>query len=197
MDVKNEKGCSPNKGKLVRVCAMVLTAFILLVFLKYMIAQHITSVEDFRKFISEFGIVGPLVLTAFQAFQVVVPVLPGYLGCAAGAMAFGTTVGFICNYVGICAGSIASYFIARKLGMDVVLAMFSEKQYKKWSERICKKKSYDNFLFVATLLPLFPDDFLCYFSGLIKMNSRRFIRIILLGKPWCILAYSLLFGMIK
>ncbi|MBP5554953.1 MAG: TVP38/TMEM64 family protein [Lachnospiraceae bacterium] len=165
--------------------------------LKYMIALHITSVEDFRKFISQFGIIGPLVLTIFQAFQVVVPVLPGYLGCAAGAMVFGSTVGFICNYVGICTGSIASYFIARKLGMDVVLAMFSEKQYNKWSERICKKKSYDNFLFVATLLPLFPDDFLCYFSGLIKMNSRRFIKIILLGKPWCILAYSLVFGSIK
>ena len=197
MEKFNENGNTPNKGKLIKTCTIVITALAMLLLLKYMIALHITSVEDFRNFINKFGIVGPVVLTIFQAIQVVVPVLPGYLGCAAGAMAFGTTVGFICNYVGICAGSIASYFIARKLGIDVVLAMFSEKQYNKRSERICKKKSYDNFLFVATLLPLFPDDFLCYFSGLIKMNSKRFIRIILLGKPWCILAYSLIFGLIK
>lgn len=197
MDKTNNKGNEFNKAKLVKLCCIVLLALIFLVCLKYMIAQQITSVEDFRKFISSFGIIGPVVLTIFQAIQVVVPILPGYLGCAAGAMAFGATTGFICNYIGICAGSIASYFIARKLGIDVVLAMFSEKQYNKWSERICKKKSYDNFLFVATLLPLFPDDFLCYFSGLIKMNAKRFIRIILIGKPWCILAYSILFGLIK
>ncbi len=197
MDKTNNKGNEFNKAKLLKLCCIVLLALIFLICLKCMIAQQITSVEDFRKFISSFGIIGPVVLTVFQAIQVVVPILPGYLGCAAGAMAFGTTVGFVCNYVGICAGSIASYFIARKLGIDVVLAMFSEKQYNKWSELICKKKSYDNFLFVATLLPLFPDDFLCYFSGLIKMNAKRFIRIILIGKPWCILAYSILFGLIK
>ena len=197
MDKTNEKEICHNKGKLVKLLSGVIIALIFLVLLKYMIAQHITSVEDFRNFIGKFGIIGPVVLTIFQAIQVVVPVLPGYLGCAAGAMAFGTTVGFVCNYIGICAGSIASYFIARKFGIDVVLAMFSEKQYNKWSERLCKKKSYDNFLFVATLLPLFPDDFLCYFSGLIKMNAKRFVRIILLGKPWCILAYSIIFGLIK
>ena len=73
--------------------------------------------------------------------------------------------------------------------------MFSEKQYIKWSDKIEKSKSYDKFLFVATLLPLFPDDFLCYFSGLIKMSSKKFIWIIILGKPWCILAYSIMFGL--
>ena len=181
MDKTNEKEICHNKGKLVKLLSGVIIALIFLVLLKYMIAQHITSVEDFRNFIGKFGIIGPVVLTIFQAIQVVVPVLPG----------------FVCNYIGICAGSIASYFIARKFGIDVVLAMFSEKQYNKWSERLCKKKSYDNFLFVATLLPLFPDDFLCYFSGLIKMNAKRFVRIILLGKPWCILAYSIIFGLIK
>lgn len=59
-----------------------------------------------------------------------------------------------------------------------------------------KSKSYERFLFIATLLPLFPDDFLCYLSGLLKMDSRKFIWIIILGKPWCILVYSLVFGKI-
>ena len=80
--------------------------------------------------------------------------------------------------------------------MDVVLLMFPRKEYDKWSTRIKKGKSYDIFLFVATLLPLFPDDFLCYFSGLVKMDKKKFIWIILLGKPWCILAYSYAAGLI-
>ena len=45
-------------------------------------------------------------------------------------------------------------------------------------------------------LPLFPDDFFCYFSGLTKMQVKKFAAIIVLGKPWCILAYSVAFAAI-
>ena len=110
---------------------------------------------------------------------------------------FGTWTGFWCNYIGISLGSIIAYFLARKYGIGIVLAMFSEKLYNKWAKRIEKSRSYDVFLFIATVLPMFPDDFLCYFSGLIKMNAKKFIWIIILGKPWCILAYSIGFGLIK
>lgn len=185
------------KSKRVRIIIVLVFVILLLLFLKELFAQKFTSVEEFQEYMDRFGIWGPLVLTLFQAFQVVVPVLPGYLGCAAGAVAFGPVVGFTCNYIGISIGSIIAYYVARKYGIDIVLSMFSEKMYDKWSKRIEKSKSYDWFLFLATLLPLFPDDFLCYFSGLIRMSARKFIWIIIIGKPWCILGYSILFGLIK
>lgn len=185
------------KSKRVRIIIVLVFVILLLLFLKELFAQKFTSVEEFQEYMDRFGIWGPLVLTLFQAFQVVVPVLPGYLGCAAGAIAFGPVVGFTCNYIGISIGSIIAYYVARKYGIDIVLSMFSEKMYDKWSKRIEKSKSYDWFLFLATLLPLFPDDFLCYFSGLIRMSAKKFIWIIIIGKPWCILGYSILFGLIK
>lgn len=178
--------------------AAILGCLMILVFLcKEFFQGKFHSVEALKLYVSQFGIFAPLVLTAFQAFQVVVPILPGYLGCAAGAVAFGAMTGFWCNYIGISLGSIIAFFLARRFGIDIVLTMFSEKFYQKWAHKIEKSKSYDVFLFVATLLPLFPDDFLCYFSGLINMSRRKFIWIIILGKPWCILAYSILFGMIQ
>ena len=185
------------KSKRVRIIIVLVFVILLLLFLKELFAQKFTSVEEFQEYMDRFGIWGPLVLTLFQAFQVVVPVLPGYLGCAAGAVAFGPVVGFTCNYIGISIGSIIAYYVARKYGIDIVLSMFSEKMYDKWSKRIEKSKSYDWFLFLATVLPLFPDDFLCYFSGVIRMSAKKFIWIIIIGKPWCILGYSILFGLIK
>lgn len=171
---------------------------ILLLFLARLFLNHrFDSVESLQEYMAGFGVAGPIFLTAFQAFQVVVPVVPGYLGCAAGAIAFGTMTGFWCNYIGISAGSVIAYFLARKFGIDIVLTMFSRKQYEKWSTWLEKSRSYGLFLFAATLLPLFPDDFLCYFSGLIRMDKKKFIWIIILGKPWCILAYSIAFGLIK
>lgn len=146
----------------------VLAGFVILVlfFVKQFFNQKFDSVESLQNYMKGFGIAAPLMLTLFQAVQVVIPVLPGYLGCAAGAIAFGSMTGFWCNYIGISLGSIIAYFLAKKYGIDIVTAMF-------------------------------PDDFLCYFSGLMKMNSKKFIWIIILGKPWCILAYSIVFGLIK
>lgn len=183
--------------KRIQACAIIVVLVLCVLILKLFLGHQFTSVEDFQTYIQGFGAAGPLVLTVFQAGQVVVPVLPGYLGCAAGAVAFGTIGGFLCNYIGISGGSIISYFLAKKYGIKIVRMMFSEKTYDKWSKKVEQSRNYGRFLFVATLLPLFPDDFLCYFSGLMKMDAKKFIWIIILGKPWCILAYSILFGLIK
>lgn len=182
-----------------RIKIWVVAGFVVIVlfFVKQFFNNKFDSVESLQNYMRSFGIAAPLILTVFQAAQVVVPVLPGYLGCAAGAVAFGSMTGFWCNYIGISAGSIIAYFLAQKYGIAVVNVMFPQKQYERWSRRIEKNKSYEWFLFIATLLPLFPDDFLCYFSGLIKMNCKKFVWIIILGKPWCILAYSIAFGFIK
>ena len=93
--------------------------------------------------------------------------------------------------------ALQSYMLTFGIFAPLVLVlMFPKKEYDKWSVKIKKSRSYGVFLFIATLLPLFPDDFLCYFSGLVKMEKKKFIWIILLGKPWCILAYSYAFGLI-
>ena len=155
---------------------------------------HFSSVPAFRAYVLRFGALGPVVLAAVQAIQVILPVLPGFLGCAVGAALFGPAGGFVCNYIGISAGSIIAYFLARKYGVSIVKSLFKEKTYQKWEAWIGRQKYFPLALFMAILLPLFPDDFFCYFSGLTTMKPRRFIWIILIGKPWCILAYSLIFG---
>lgn len=183
-------------GKKINTYCVIGMMILLCLFLKILFARNITSIQEYQEFIKKFGVAGPVILTSFQAIQVIIPMLPGYLGCAAGAVSFGTAVGFICNYIGISAGSIIAFFLAQKYGTGFVESLFSERQYMKWKNRIEGKKSYDAFLFLAMLLPLFPDDLLCYFSGIMKMNTKRFVWIVILGKPWCILAYSIMFGMI-
>ena len=154
------------------------------------------SVESLQQYVQEYGMFGPLFLTCFQAMQVIVPVLPGFFGCAAGSILFGPAVGFWCNYIGISAGSIAAFFLARRFGMPLLEDLFPQGKYQKWSAWASRSRSYTAFLFLAMLLPLFPDDYLCYLTGVSKMTARKFILIIILGKPWCILAYALGFSLI-
>lgn len=155
---------------------------------------HFSSEERLQTYLASFGLLAPLILTMIQAMQVILPVLPGFLGCIVGAGLFGVVGSFWCNYIGISAGSIIAFFLARRFGVELVKHMVSMEKYSSWTDWVNKRKSYAVVLFLAILLPLAPDDFLCYFSGLTGMSAKRFIWIIVLGKPWCILAYCICFA---
>ena len=176
------------------VCLVILLALSLFFVIYGWAGDHFKSAVALRAYVESFGIWAPVVLTLIQFLQVILPVLPGFLGCIVGAGLFGTVGGFLVNYIGISTGSIAAYFFARKFGVGLVNKMVSMKKHEKIIERINRSKSYTTVLFLAILLPLAPDDFLCYFSGLIDMKPRKFITIIILAKPWCILFYSLFFA---
>lgn len=150
------------------------------------------SVDTFQKYVAGFGLIAPLFLVAFQAAQVILPVLPGLLGCVVGTLMFGWAGGFWCNYIGISAGSIIAFLLARKYGQGLVSRMFPGEKYDKWAVWAAKSKFYTVLLFLGMVLPLFPDDYFCYFTGITKMSTRKFVAIILLGKPWCILAYCIM-----
>ncbi|MCR4962548.1 MAG: VTT domain-containing protein [Firmicutes bacterium] len=182
---------------IVSIFMLALVLSFLAVLVKAYFDGKFDSVEALQQYIGQYGVFGPLFLTAFQAAQVVIPVLPGFLGCAAGAVMFGPAVGFWCNYIGIGGGSVIAFLLARKFGMPLLQDLFPSGRYDKWARWASQSKSYTAFLFMAILLPLFPDDYLCYLTGVSKMTARRFVWIIILGKPWCILAYSLGFSLIK
>ena len=172
-------------------CALIaLAGFIML---KGWLDGRFDSFESLREYIASFGIWGSVVLTMLQAIQVVVPVLPGFLSCIVGAALFGPLQGFFISYIGMSGGSIAAYYLARRYGIKLVSKLVKMEKYEGWIARINRSKSYTMFLFACIVLPVVPDDFLCYFSGLVDMPPRKFIPIILVGKPWCILVYCIFF----
>ncbi len=188
------------KNRYMKIASAVIIIFCIAVtgfLVKAYFDGEFNSVETLQAYIKRFGVFAPVMLTVIQAAQVVVPILPGFLGCSVGAVMFGCIGGFCCNYIGIVAGSLAAFVLARKFGIKLVESIFPKDKIKKWAEKIGKSKSFTAFLLAAMILPLFPDDFFCYFTGLTKMRSKRFLWIILLGKPWCIMAYSIAFSFIK
>lgn len=173
------------------VFLLLLTALFML---KGMLDGHFRSIQTLRAYVSSFGIFAPVILITIQALQVVLPILPGFLGCIVGAGLFGAAGGFWCNYIGISAGSIIAFLLARQFGVGLVKLMLPLDKYTSFVSWVNNKRSYTAVLFAAILLPLAPDDFLCYFSGLTGMSAKKFIWIILAAKPWCILGYSIFFA---
>lgn len=172
----------------------VLTAVTTAIILKGWLGGYFNSIDTFRIYVAFYGMWAPLILILVQALLAVLPVFPSFIGCIAGAALFGSVGGFATNYIGICVGSIAAYALAKQFGIQMVNKMLPMAKYEAYIEKINRSKSYPKFLFLAILLPVAPDNFLCYFSGLVNMPAKKFVTIIITAKPWCILFYSIFFA---
>lgn len=151
----------------------------------------LTSQERLQTLVASCGMAGALLFTVFQAVQVVVPILPGGLGCLAGVLLFGPVWGFVYNYIGICVGSLLAFAVARNCGKPLLSLLFSEKtiaRYSRWTEEMDR---FARLFALAIFLPVAPDDFLCYLAGTTEMSWGRYTAIILLCKPFAIALYSL------
>ena len=150
-----------------------------------------TDETQMELFLNSCGIFAPLFFVFIQAVQVIIPILPGAVGCVYGIMFWGPLKGFIFNYIGICIGSIGAFLIARQFGQRLVIQMTGEKFYDKYSKYLEMENRFEKIFALLIFLPVAPDDFLCYLAGISKMDLKKFVTIILLGKPAAIFLYSM------
>lgn len=150
-----------------------------------------TNQEKMNLFLTSCGVFAPLFFMLIQAIQVVIPILPGAVGCLYGVVFWGPVKGFIFNYVGICVGSVWAFLIARHFGQEIVVRMTGGKFFAKYSKYLLKENQFEKIFALLIFLPVAPDDFLCYLAGISQIPFRRFTAIILLGKPLAIVLYSL------
>lgn len=170
------------------ILGLVLCAVLAYVFWK---AELFDSKEALTSCISRFGWAGPAVFITFQAVQVVIPILPGGLGCLAGVILFGVWKGFWYNYIGICAGSMAAFAIARACGRPLLESVFPAKMIEKYDRWMGSGSRFAKWFAFLIFIPVAPDDYLCFLAGTTRIGWRLYAAIILLCKPASIALYSL------
>lgn len=136
------------------------------------------------------GWYAPAAFVLFQAVQVVIPILPGGLGCLVGVVLFGPLWGFFYNYLGICVGSLMAFGIARQCDRPLLTRMFSPKLLQRYQHWTGPDSHFTGWFALAIFLPVAPDDFLCYLAGTTAMNWGIFALIIFACKPFAIALYS-------
>lgn len=150
-----------------------------------------TDQDQLQQQLSGAGIFAPGLFVLIQIVQVIVPILPGGVSCLLGVLFFGKVQGFVYNYIGLCIGSWIVFELARGYGSGLVRQLIGDKSFERYSSYLTKEKHFHTFFAACIFMPCAPDDILCYIAGLSDMSRRMFVAIILLGKPWAILAYSM------
>lgn len=107
-----------------------------------------------------------------------------------GQIIFSPFWGFFYSFLGITAGSILNFFLARRYGKSLVRAFVSEETYDNYYTRMTKGGRFEVLLAAGFFLPGFPDDFLCMLAGLTDMSFRRFLTIYLVFKPLTLFLYG-------
>jgi Uncharacterized conserved protein len=136
-------------------------------------------------------ILGPIVFILIQIIQVVIPIIPGGISCAAGVLIFGPVMGFVYNYVGICIGSIIIFLLGRRFGKPLIMRLVSDKIYDKYVGWLENQNRFDKLFALAIFFPVAPDDALCLMAGLTNISLKKFSLIIFLAKPASIFLYSM------
>lgn len=149
------------------------------------------DVDALRGLVGDSVILGPILFMLIQIIQVVIPIIPGGISCAAGVLIFGPFAGFIYNYVGIAIGSVIIFLLGRQYGKPFILSLVSDKTYNKYIGWLDNEKRFERLFALAIFLPIAPDDALCLMAGLTKMSLKKFTLIIILAKPVSIFIYSL------
>ena len=146
-------------------------------------------------YMKKLGVLAPLVFMFIQIIQVVFPVIPGGASCLAGVLAFGPVEGFFYNEIGLVIGSVIAYYLAKAYGLKIINSLFKKEQVDKYLNYIRTNK-FEKIFFWGIVLPGFPDDLLCYISGLSNITFKKFLAIIILGKPLALIMYSVFAYMI-
>ena len=176
--------------------------------------------QKMANFINRFGIWGPLAYGIFQAFQVIIPLIPGGVTVPAGVLMLRIKKATVISSISIIIASIAAFMLARRYGWQLISNVTTRDQYetarewlkniekdqpiKKQSSPVIKRMKHlvqrlnDNRVGLNTLViitmtvPGFPADLLCYIFGLTKVRTKDFMIIMLIVKPINLLLYGFL-----
>lgn len=158
------------------------------------IITKIDSIEDLRDYIASFGSSAVLLFILFQFLQVVVLPVPGSVSVAAGVALFGPLRCSLFSFIGIALGSVVAFFIGRVVGYKAVCWIIGKDDLDKWLKKI-KGKDY-LILSLMFLLPMFPDDVLCFVAGLSSMTWRYFLVMIIITRAISVVTTAYSFDLI-
>ena len=176
--------------KIMTIITIIVT-ILLVAFIIYALKMNLLNDSDLLlERIKSYGLIAPLIFLLIQIVQVVFPVIPGGASCLVGVLAFGPIEGFIYNYVGLTLGSIVSFFLSRNFGLPLINKLFKKETVDKYLGYVRTKK-FEKIFFLGIFLPGTPDDLLCYIAGISGLTFFRFLFIILIGKPFTLIFYSL------
>ncbi len=173
---------------LVAYVLLILVAVVAYALLKTGFAEVMRDGEKLKEYLERAGGWMTALFILIQFLQVVLLPIPSTVTVVAGTALFGPLRGSLYSLTGILIGSVVAFLIGRYAGVRVVAWLVGDETLEKWLKKI---KGKDKLLLTAMfLLPVFPDDVLCFVAGISSMSLLYFVIVILISRILAIFTTS-------
>jgi len=126
------------------------------------------------------GLWGPAVLFILFVLQVFLAFIPGQALMIACGYLYGFWGGFLLSWLSLVAGGEVAFVLARRYGRSFAEKWVAPEALTRWDK--AAEGQGIGFFAVTLVMPLIPNDAMCYVAGLGKISRRRFFAANLLGR---------------
>ncbi len=176
------------KSCIIAYVLLVFAGVVMYILLRTGFMEIARDKELLEEYLARTGVWMTVLFVLLQFLQVVILPIPSTVTVVAGAALFGPLKGSLWSLLGIVLGSLVAFFIGRYAGSRVVAWLIGKETLDKWLKKI---KGKDKLLLSAMfLLPVFPDDVLCFVAGLSSMSVWLFLSVILISRILAIFTTS-------
>jgi uncharacterized membrane protein YdjX (TVP38/TMEM64 family) len=138
------------------------------------------SQADLRALFGTYGTASTSLFVLAQILQVLVAPIPGQVLGLLGGSLYGFVGGLLLNLLGLAIGSVIAMGSSRVLG-DVVVRRFVSPSILARFDHLTGATGLWSF-FLIFLLPIFPDDAICFMAGMTRLPLHRLVLVCLLGR---------------
>ncbi len=143
--------------------------------------EIIQNEDGLAELMGKAGVWGPIAYILIQFLQVTFVPIPSALTVLAGMSMFSIPEVVLYSTIGMIIGSMFAFFLGRAFGVKLVVWMVGAKTYYKYQKML---KGRDKMmLFLMFLFPVFPDDLLCMFAGVLGMSYGTFFIMQIITRP--------------
>ncbi len=133
-----------------------------------------------RDLVQEAGPWGPLILIIIQYLQLLLAPIPGTVATVLAGAMFGPWLGTLYSMIGAMLGSLTVFVLSRRLGRPFVERFVKHETLTKLDYMAHKAGTVAFFLIF--LIPVLPDDIVCYIAGLSKIPIRTLMLVSFFGR---------------
>ena len=126
------------------------------------------------------GIWGPVVLFVLFILQVFLAFIPGQALMVASGFLYGFWGGFLLSWISLVVGGEIAFMLARRYGRTFAEKWISSEVLAKWDRTAAGQGIA--FFAITLVMPLAPNDAMCYVAGLGKISRIRFSIANLIGR---------------
>lgn len=136
--------------------------------------------EYMQRWVVSLGPWGPLVSIALGVVQVLLAPIPGqFVGLLNGYL-YGPGLGTLYSMIALLLGTTLAMMLARQFGRPLVERLIPPEKLRRWDQVIDRRGPL--FLFLIFLVPVFPDDIICFLIGLSSLDLPQMIVLTVLGR---------------